>query len=164
MVVNLVWSMKTRFLFVNLGQFQPTTMNFSMHLTEFCVRTIVFIHLVKASLLRRLRNIPIVWSSIFITHMSEFANQLTAVILLLLQFVLIIHIMPQPFLARYNCLITLVVVITFAFHTRRQHHILRPSGPWRSRCHRVLSSRQVVVCRKGDGRPRPKQRSWPSQQ
>ena len=167
MVVNLVWSMKTRYLFENHGQFQPTTMIFTMHSTEFCVRIIVFIHLVKVNSLRRLRSILTAWSNISTTLIIGFVNQYTAIMLLLLLSVSIVHVIPQPFTARQNNLVTCVVIITFAFHILRLILVPRPSGPWRTRAPRFLyarSSRRAVASHRKNGKPRQRHKGWLSPQ
>ena len=141
MVVNLVWSTITRSQFVSLGQFQPTTMNFSMHSTEFYVRITMFTLHVKVNTLRRLRNIPTVWLSISTTLMLRYAVTHVAVkSLLLLLSVLIIHVLPQPISARHILLTQLLIitVVITAFHFLRGIRPL-PSGPCRTKFRYALS-------------------------
>ena len=165
MVVNLVWSMKTRFQFENHGQFQPTTMNFSMHSTEFYVRITVSTLHVKVNTLRRLRNIPTVWLSIFTTLMLKYAVTHVAVkSLLLLLSVLIIHVPPQPISARHILLtqLLIILVVITAFHILQELRPL-PSGPCRTKFRYALSSNRRA-CRRRIERRQTRPRSRWSQQ
>ena len=123
---------------VNFNQ-QPWI--FSMHSTEFYVRTIVFIHLVKASSPRWLKSTQTVWLSIFITLMLRYAVTHVAVkSLLLLLSVSIIHVLPQPISARHILLtqLLIIIVVITAFHFLREIRPL-PSGPCRTKFRYALS-------------------------